>query len=288
MMQKIQKMAVREQIVKTVVRSGNGGAVWVPKSWLGEEVVVMLPEKPRLGLKERVMRILEPHLKDIVSAGIYGSYARNEQTKDSDIDVLVITSGRTIPIQAKTHANGENVEIAVFQIDKLKAFIEKYPAAYYQMVQEAVPLINASALEELRKIRPRNFTDYMEDTREHLKSSRELLELDKLDGTRLKSFSALYSALLRLKGLLIIRCILSKEKFSSAKFKKLVISKGLNNKEFDDSHRIFRLVRDGKSTRDVRIEISIAEKLLGILDKEMKEMEARISDKQKKETAKRD
>ncbi|MBI2574385.1 nucleotidyltransferase domain-containing protein, partial [Candidatus Woesearchaeota archaeon] len=140
MLQKIQKQAVREQIVKTVVRSGNGGAVWVPKSWLGEEVVIVRPEKPRLGLKERIMKMLEPHLKDIVSAGIYGSYARNEQTKDSDIDVLVITSGRAMPMQAKTHANGGKVETAVFQIDKLRAAIEKYPAIYYQMVQEAVPL----------------------------------------------------------------------------------------------------------------------------------------------------
>ncbi|MBI2575485.1 hypothetical protein HYV82_06395 [Candidatus Woesearchaeota archaeon] len=88
----------------------------------------------------------------------------------------------------------------------------------------------------------------MEDTREHLKSSRELLELDKLDGTQLKSFSVIYSALLRLKGLLIIRCIMSKskskERFSSAKLKKLLISKGLSNKEFEDSHMIYRLVRD--------------------------------------------
>ncbi|MBI2142577.1 hypothetical protein HYU15_03790, partial [Candidatus Woesearchaeota archaeon] len=138
----------------------------------------------------------------------------------------------------------------------------------------------------LRKIKPGNFTGYMEDTREHLKSSRELLELDKLDSTHLKSFSVIYSAILRLKGLLIIRCIMCKEKFSSAKLKKLLSSKGLSNKEFEDLHRIFRLVRDGKSTRDVGIEIIVAEKLLGILDKEMKEMEARISDKQKKEAAK--
>ena len=32
----MQKLAVKEQIVKTVVKSGNGGAVWVPKGWLGK------------------------------------------------------------------------------------------------------------------------------------------------------------------------------------------------------------------------------------------------------------
>jgi len=44
---------VKEQLVKRVVSSGNGGAVWVPRSWLGEEVVVIRPEKPELNIKEK-------------------------------------------------------------------------------------------------------------------------------------------------------------------------------------------------------------------------------------------
>ena len=49
-------LAVREQIVKTVVKSGNGGAVWVPKDWLGQEVVVILPQKPKLEVKEKIRK----------------------------------------------------------------------------------------------------------------------------------------------------------------------------------------------------------------------------------------
>ena len=44
------KLPIKEQLVKRVVRSGNGGAVWVPKDWLGQEVVVILPQKPKLEL----------------------------------------------------------------------------------------------------------------------------------------------------------------------------------------------------------------------------------------------
>ena len=98
---KMQKLAVREQIVKTVVKSGNGGAVWVPKNWLGQEVVVILPEKPKFGLKEKIVHLLEPYLKDILSVAIYGSYARNEQAKDSDIDVLVITKDKRLILEFK-------------------------------------------------------------------------------------------------------------------------------------------------------------------------------------------
>src|SRR3989338_8766276 len=87
----LSKLSIREQLVKRVVRSGNGGAVWVPKDWLGQEVIVILPQKPKLELKERIIHLLEPYLKDIISVFIYGSYARHEETKESDIDVVVIT-----------------------------------------------------------------------------------------------------------------------------------------------------------------------------------------------------
>ena len=129
------KIPIREQIVKTVVKSGNGGAVWVPKGWLGQEVVVILPEKPKLGLKEKIVHLLEPYLKDIISVGIYGSYARGEHAKGSDIDVLVVTRDKSIKLDFKE----EKLDIVSFTIDKFKTAIQKYPAVYYQMVQEAEP-----------------------------------------------------------------------------------------------------------------------------------------------------
>ena len=49
----MQNVAIKEQLLKTVVKSGNGGAVWVPKAWLGQEVVVILPQKPKLDVNEK-------------------------------------------------------------------------------------------------------------------------------------------------------------------------------------------------------------------------------------------
>ena len=164
-----QKLAVREQIVKTVVKSGNGGAVWVPKGWLGEEVIVTLPEKPKLDARERVIHLLEPYLKDIISVAIYGSYARNENLKDSDIDVLVITKDKSLKLNFKE----KKLDIVSLPINKLKMAIKKYPAIYYFMVQEAMPLVNASVLEELRSVEvgKESFSAYLKESREHLKSS---------------------------------------------------------------------------------------------------------------------
>lgn len=271
----IQKLAIREQIVKTVVKSGNGGAVWVPKDWMGEEVVVILPEKPKLGLRERIIHLLEPYLKDIISVGIYGSYARNEQTKDSDVDVLVITKDKNIKLDFK----GEKLEIASFPIDKFKIAIQKYPTIYHQMVQEAKPLINGYVLEELKniKISKESFRAYLKETKEHLKSNRKLLELDKIDTTYLKSYSVLYSAMLRLKGLFIIKCILKSNKFSNKKFKKWLVSQSLNHQEFEISYKAYRLIRDNESAEGLRIKINVVEKELNILEKELKSLEAQIN-----------
>ncbi|MBI2208004.1 nucleotidyltransferase domain-containing protein [Candidatus Woesearchaeota archaeon] len=270
----IQNLAIKEQIVKTVVKSGNGGAVWVPKDWLGEEVVVILREKPKLGPREKIVHLLEPYLKDIISVAIYGSYARNEQAKDSDIDVLVITKDKRLILEFKK----EKLDIVSFPIDKFKKAIGKYPAVYYQMVQEAEPLINNYALEELKniKISKESFKEHLKETREHLKSNKELLELDKIDNTYLKSYSVLYSSMLRLRVLFIIKCILKKDKFSNKKFKKWLFSQSLSSQEFEDSYRAYGMIRDDKNIKSLSIKISVAEKVLNILEKELGVLEAQI------------
>src|SRR3989338_4520461 len=118
----IQRLLVKEQLVKQVVKSGNGGAVWVPKKWLGQEVVIILPQKPKLELRENIIHLLEPYLRDIISVFIYGSYARHEETKDSDIDVMVVTE-KPVKISIKE----PKLEITAFELEKFKKAIEKYP-----------------------------------------------------------------------------------------------------------------------------------------------------------------
>ena len=273
----MQKLSVKEQIVKTVVKSGNGGAVWVPKSWLGQEVVVMLPEKPKLELKERIVHMLEPYLKDIASAGIYGSYARNEQTEGSDADILVITADKDIKLGFKE----EKIEVTSLPVEKLKKAIEKHPAVYFQMVRESLPLINASLLENLKKIKPskKSFKPYLKETKEHIKSNKELIELDAIDNLYLKSYSALYSSMLRLRGLFIIRCILRNEEFSNKKFRKFLADRGLSSREIEDSYKAYRAVREDKDAKSLRIKLDTARKIIAILEKELELVEAQIHGK---------
>ncbi len=270
----VEKLNIKEQIIKPVVKSGNGGAVWVPKAWLGEEVIVILPEKPKLEPKEMVLHLLEPHLKDIVSVGICGSYARKEQTKESDIDVLAITKDKNLKLNFKDYG----VDIIFIPMDKIRKAIEKYPVVYYQMIQEAEPLINSYVLNEIKniKVNKKTFEPYLKETKEQIKSNIELLELDKISNIYLKSFSVVYSAILRLRGLFIIKCILNGDNFSNKGFKKWLINEGLSFKDYTDTFKVYRLIRDDKDPKKVKIKISVVEKELNILKKELNFLEAQI------------
>ena len=272
-----QTMEIKEQIVKTVVRSGNGGAVWVPKSWLGEEVVIILPQKPKLDARKKVMHLLWPFLKDIIAVGIYGSYARNEQAKDSDIDVMVITAQRPLKLDFKK----EGLDIVSLPIDKLKIAMQKHPIIYHTMIQEAVPLINAHVFDGLRQKTPsrQSLKGYLQEAKAHLKSSKELLEMDKIDNEYLTSYSVLYSAMLRLRGVFIAHCILSSDRFSSKKFKNWLLKRGMSARQFDGLHRAYKIINDDKNQKQAKVSIQDAQNVLSVLENEIAELEKRINGK---------
>ena len=270
----MQQLVVKEQLIKTVVKSGNGGAVWVPKAWLGEEVVVILPNKPQLNVKERILHVLEPYLKDVLSVSVYGSYARKEATQNSDIDVLVITKDKQFTIITPD----KTMEFLVLPFNKMKEVIEKFPTQYYQIIQEAEPLINASLIEDLKgvQIQKKIFKEYLKETKEHIQSNKTLIELDKLDGIYLTSFSVLYSLLLRFRAIFIIRCIVDHESFSNKKFKKWVVGKGISAKNFEDCYAVYRKVRDGNSIKDIKVKATLAEKIVRILEQEIQLVEREL------------
>lgn len=265
-------VAIKEQLVKRVVSSGNGGAVWVPRSWLGENVVVIRPEKPELDIKEKIIKILIPHLQDIIAIFLYGSYARNEQEADSDIDVLVVAKKKFL---VKKH---EKMDIKVIELAKLEETIKKNPIMYLSILQEAKAIINSSLLDELKraKIDYKNFKWFIETTFDHIKSNKEFIELDKLNGGYLTSYGAVYSIILRLRGIFLIRCLIDKKNYSNRSFKKWILGHNLSDLEYKTAYNIYRSIRDNKKI-DEKIKISCAEALLNILIKEINNLKVGLN-----------
>ena len=265
----MQNSLVKEQIKKRVVRSGNSGAVWVPKHWLGEEIVVTRLETPKLSLQEEILNLLLTHLKDISGIFLYGSYARKEETQDSDIDVLVVAKNKF------TLERTKKFDISVIESAKIKDAAQRNPFVH-AIIHEAKPLMNSSLLEELQHC-PTDFKHFIrwfkETTADSMESTKELLDLDKLESDHLTSYSAIYSLLLRLKGVFLIKSILRHKEFSNVLFKQF-LTRFISASEFVTLLRIYRSIRDNTKLEHANISLSLAYKLLDILQKEVKHLHA--------------
>ena len=79
---------MEQELVKQVVRVGNSAGVILPREWLNAKAKVKLVGEP-LNIKKNVLEILAPYLGDVIGIYIVGSYAREEETERSDVDVLV-------------------------------------------------------------------------------------------------------------------------------------------------------------------------------------------------------
>ena len=121
-------MKNEEQIVRMVKLFGNGAHVFVPKDWTGEEIVLIKPRKK--SLKERIISSLDPYLDSIIGVYLYGSYARSEEKKDSDIDLFVI-------IDKKIKIKAEGFEIICLEQKEIEKAIKLEPLLMYSIFSEA-------------------------------------------------------------------------------------------------------------------------------------------------------
>ena len=187
-------MLEHEQIIRKVTGIGNGAHIFAPKEWLGEEVFVVRHQKK--SLKESILSVIEPHLEHIEGAYLYGSYARKEQTKDSDIDLLLITS-------KKLKIKKQGYEIISIEKEKVQEAIKIAPILIYSALSEAVPIINIKLLNELKsKYNPKlsDFKEFLESTKRVISINEQFLEEDKKNEKKKESENIPYPLILRLKG----------------------------------------------------------------------------------------
>ncbi len=264
------KLIVKEQIRRKVARSGNGGAVWVPRDWLGEEIIVTRIESQKLSLEEELIKILLPYLKDISGVFLYGSYARKEETQNSDIDILVIAKNK-LKIE-----NTKRFDINFIEVKKIKEAVQKNPFIY-AIINEAKPIINSYLLEDLKQNK-KDFKDFIkwfkETTYDSINIANEFIGLDKLESNYLDSYNVVYSLILRLKGIFLIKLVLEDKEFSNLSFKRF-ITQFISESEFRKLYGVYRSIRDDKKLGDLKIEISLIKKLFEVLQQEVKNLDGK-------------
>jgi len=253
---------MKQELIKPIVKLGNGAGVVLPKEWLGGEARVQVSKKP-LNLKEDIIKMLKPYFKDLIGIYLVGSYARGEQNKNSDIDVIAISS------KTKKEIVSGKYHISIYKLESAEKTLNKHPIMIYPRLIEAKTILNEILLEKLKstKISKEKFKIFFGETKRIIKIDREFLELDKLDGDYLASTTVIYSLILRLRGIFIIESILNKKKYSNRLFKKW-LTKIVSNRELEKIYKIYQSIKDNKGLK-IKIRISVAEKLLNFLEKKV-------------------
>ena len=140
-------------------------------------------------------------------------------------------------------------------------------------LREAKVILNPHLLEELTKypITKKSFKNFLEDTKRIIKMNAEFIELDNLDSEELESKAVIYSMVLRLRGIFLIKCALESKKYSKEDFKRWILQ-SLDKEEFEKTYELYKSVRDNKNTK-IKIKLQTARKLKDFLIKEIKYLE---------------
>jgi len=216
-------MIKQEQIIRKVTSIGNGAHIFAPKEWIEDKVVVIrIPKQP---INEQILNTLNPYLEFIEGVFLYGSYSRNEENSESDIDVLVITN-------KKISIKRENYEIISLQKKDIEKAINISPILIYSALAEAKPIINSGLLDELKK----RYRIKDKEIKKYLKETKKIIKIN-------QKYPSLYSLVLRLRGLYIVKQLLSGEKYSKKKFESSILKNlpEINTKKIMNYKNDFKL-----------------------------------------------
>ncbi len=254
-----------------VVRWGNSAGVLLPREWLGKQVKIILIDRTK-EIKKEILDILDPYLNDIIGIYLVGSYARNEQRADSDIDIIVISKS------IRKHIISGMYNIDIYSLKSIKNTIKKNPIMILPSLFEAKAIINKSLLEELISINIslKNFRDYIKECKRIININKKIIELDKIKGENLESKEIIYSLLLRLRGVYMMNCILKNKKYFNNEFKRWLIYKTeLSEEEINKIYDSYKRVKNNKNIKE-EFRIELIEKLINLLQEEIRKYGEKI------------
>jgi len=227
-------------LTKHAVKLGNSAGILLPKEWLGKEVKAVLLEKP-IDIKRDILKIIEPFSDEVIGIYVTGSYARNEQTKDSDIDILIITENKNKLI------NSGKYHIIAVSLEEIKKALNENIITILPMLKEAKPILNKHLLEELKTttITYEKLKWHIDTSKSALKIVRSLLDLE---GKTVKSASIIYSLILRLREAYIAKCLLKNKEYKTKDLIKL-LNKYLNKKATEELLKVYGYEKENKKTK---------------------------------------
>ncbi len=192
---------MKQELIKNIIKVGNSAGVLLPKQWLNGKAKVELIEKP-MNIKREVLEILYPYLDDILGIYLTGSYARGEQSKESDIDILVITEKENRKI------NEGKYEVILISKKNLERILKKNILPLLPMLKEAKSILNSSLIGKYKKLKINNSNTkwHIDTTKSILKMNKDLIDTYDELGNKIPD-GVVYSLVLRLREVYIVRCL---------------------------------------------------------------------------------
>jgi len=238
------------KLIKPVTKLGNSSKVLLPKEWMGGTARVELIEKP-IDIKDDVLKILSSYLKDILGIYLTGSYARKEQTRDSDIDILVITNKIDKRIKKGRY------EIIMISEENLNMVLKTNIIPLLPMIKESRAILNERLIEKYKDIKPNkeNIKSIIEITKSSRKVCKAGIKLAKEMNSNV-SDGLVYSLVLGLRTVYMI---------NSLKKNRIPTTKGLKDlvMRITGSEESYNAYSRSKNNQKVKETITpkIAEKL---------------------------
>lgn len=231
-------------ITKLVQKFGNSGHVVLPKGYVGKRIRFIAGPKTFDDIKSGIFEILKPHLESILGVYLYGSYARNEQTIDSDIDILVITNAK-LRIMDKI----DDYTIASVTLKELESVLNCNAVLILPIIKEAKTIINPELLERYKehKFTKSNTKSFLGSTAKVLELNKKGMELDFEIG------SLVYSLMLRIRGLLMIKLIHNNKQYSKNELFIFLENNKIIKSKIEELYKIYSSERDNAKIKESNI-----------------------------------
>ena len=244
--------------IKIVQQIGNGGHIYLPKELVGQKILITSVEKTIKDIEEEIFYILKPYLKHIKGIYLYGSYARNEQKPDSDIDILVITDN-----QAEIKKKVNEYEIISATPEQIEKTINNNAVLILPILRESKPLLNQQLIEGYKKQRltKKNTRWYIETTESSLNLAKDWIA-DK-DANSMPNI--VYPLILRLRGLSLIKSLIYNTNYSNKGIINYLVKKGISANKAEQFYKVYREHRDNKAISKNYLNYKDIERLYSIV-----------------------
>ena len=258
------------ELIKNTIRVGNSAGVLLPKEFLNTQVKIVLQP---LNIEEDILEILLGGgiLKNVLGIYLIGSYARKEQTIESDVDVLVITDNINKKIEKGKY------EIICISKEEVERQLKENAFPILPMMIEAKPIINKKLLNKYAKtlLTKKNLKWHIDTTKSAMRVVNASIKLSKERDIRESDASA-YSLILRLRTLYIIDCMRKNKLWTKKDFLRLVKKIAGSLIAYEEYLR----VKAGDKKMKDKLPLKEAENLMNYNNKKVRGIEKWLKEKQ--------